>query len=667
MSDSLSTDKLAKEDDVPIKDTHDECSEGCGCGCGCCHGHGEGEENWVTFWIGVVLFIASFFVGHESPWGIGCLILAYFLIGGEILMDAVKNLFSGHIFDENFLMMIASVGALLLGEYAEAVAVMLFFRVGEYYQEKAVKKSRRSVIDLMDLNPEQVHLLKDGQVVDSDPTDVPPDAEIVVRPGEKIPLDGVVLSGESRVDTSALTGEFLPLAAKPGTELLSGCINQDGALTIRVTKEWKDSTVARILQLVQEASSRKAKTETFIRRFARYYTPFVLILAVLIAVITPFALDITWQEGLKRALILLVISCPCALVVSIPLSYFAGIGRCARFGILLKGSNFLDALTRIGTVVFDKTGTLTAGHFTVTDILPCASGTMSQEELLGLVALAEGHSNHPIASSIQTAWGKEIDLNRIDQYEEISGHGTKVRLTDGTEILAGNERLLSRNGIGIPETGSGIGTKVFVAVNGTYAGQITLNDVIKNDSQQAIKELKALGVAHIAMLTGDHPQHAQAVSDHLGLDAFHAGLLPEDKVRIIQEFESKRFQNSLVAFVGDGINDAPALTQADLGVSMGAFGSDAAMEASDVVLMSGEPSRLPLGIKLALFTRRLIHQNIVFTIAIKVLVLALATVGLANMWGAVFADVGVCLIAILNAVRPGPFKNSASTLQTEKK
>lgn len=637
-------------------------SQACSSSCSCCtsfsctacnttcgHQTSDTSSHWKRPLAGLILFAIALAVGTRTPAGIVLAIVSYFVIGWNILADAASNLLKGKVFDENFLMGVATLGALALGEYAEAVSVLIFFQIGEILQERAVYKTRESVTGLMDLKQDYAHLIQEKGIQTVPPAQITPGQKILVRPGEKVPLDGVVTEGHSHLDASALTGEFIPLKAEPGTQVLSGSVNQEEALTIQVTKTWDQSTVSRILKLVQESAERKTKTETFIRRFARWYTPSVLILALLIAVLTPLLLPIGWTEGIRRALILLVISCPCALVISIPLSYFAGIGRFARHGILLKGSNYLDALTRIGIVVFDKTGTLTGGKFTITRTEP-ANG-FTDKQLLRLAALAESTSNHPIAQSILAAYDKPIPSMENASFREIAGRGTAATL-GANHILAGNAAWMQENGIDVPPHPSLTGTIVHIAVNNRYAGNILLADSIKPDSLQTIRNLKSQGIAKIAMLTGDSDEHAQAVSKYLHIKDCYSQLLPEDKVRIVERLQEETTPGKLLAFVGDGINDAPALTRADIGISTGSMGSDAAMEASDIVLMSGEPSRLPLALRLAHGTRRIILQNIVFILGIKGIILMMAAAGEANMWEAIFADVGISLLAILNAIRP---------------
>ncbi len=632
------------------------------CPCSCSHaGQPEEHQSAFTKWkyplAGFILFAIAIFMGKDSPVGILLYIVSYLLIGWGILSNAAINFIRGKILDENFLMATATLGALALGEYAEAVSVLIFFQIGESLQERAVKKSKESVSGLMNLKPDYAHLLDGTGMRTIAPEEVVIGQKIIVRPGEKIPLDGIVIDGNSYLDSSALTGEFLPRKVSPGDQVLSGSINQEEALTIEVTKNWDQSTVARILKLVQESAERKTKTETFIRRFARWYTPAILILSILIAIITPLVFPIGWTEGIRRALILLVISCPCALVISIPLSYFAGIGRFARNGILLKGSNYLDALTHIGTVVFDKTGTLTGGKFTITRTYPADGFT--DKQLLRLAALAENSSNHPIAQSIRDAYGKPLPHIDSTAFREIAGRGTSATIND-SRILAGNEAWMKEHGIEVPVLPSLTGTIVHIALDHQYVGNLLLADSIKPDSLHTIRELKARGITRIAMLTGDSAEHARAVSEYLYIKDCYPQLLPEDKVRLVEQLQQETPHGKLLAFIGDGINDAPALTRADIGISMGNMGSDAAMEASDIVLMTGEPSRFTLALRLADGTRRIIRQNIIFILGVKGIILLMATAGEATMWEAIFADVGISLLATLNAICP--FKTKTKEL-----
>ncbi|WP_125142844.1 heavy metal translocating P-type ATPase [Clostridium transplantifaecale] len=573
-------------------------------------------------------------------------LVPYLIIGWDIIYKAARGIVNGQVFDENFLMTIATFGAFGVREYSEAVAVMLFYQVGELFQNYAVNRSRQSISAMMDICPEYANIEEDGQLKQVDPDDVAVGDIIVIKAGERIPLDGVVISGESMVDTSALTGESVPRAAREGTEVISGCVNGGGLLKVKVTKEFEDSTVARILELVENASSKKAKVENFITRFARYYTPVVVIAAVLLAVIPPLALGQGFGSWIQRACIFLVISCPCALVISVPLSFFGGIGAASKKGVLVKGSNFLEALAEMDTIVFDKTGTLTKGEFKVTKLHPVG---MSGDELLELAALAENYSNHPIAASLKEAYAKETDVNRLGETEEISGHGVKT-VIDGKPVLAGNGKLMEQAGIAY-ETCADAGTVIYVARDGKFAGSVLISDTIKKETFEAIRSLKSVGVRRTIMLTGDRKEVGEAVAREIGLDGVYTELLPADKVEKVETLLKSMNEGRKLAFVGDGINDAPVLTRADIGIAMGSMGSDAAIEAADVVLMDDNPAKIASVVKIARKTLKIVKQNIVFALAVKALVLILGAVGMANMWEAVFADVGVSVIAILNAMR----------------
>ena len=569
------------------------------------------------------------------------------ILGGDVVMRAVKNIAKGRVFDENFLMSLSTVGAFIIGEYPEAVAVMLFYQVGEFFQEMSVKRSRKSIADLMDIRPDAATVSRNGELMVVSPETVRVGEVIIVKPGEKIPLDGIVLEGESMLDTKALTGESVPRSVHQGDEALSGCINQSGVLTIQVTKAFGESTVSKIIDLVENASSRKAPTENFITTFARYYTPVVVILAALLAIVPPLAFGGEWIDWISRALVFLVISCPCALVISIPLTFFGGIGAASKHGVLVKGSNYLEALNSVSTVVFDKTGTLTKGVFKVTDIFPVNGFT--SEQVLEYAANAENLSNHPIAKSILAAHGQEVDQEHITDYKEIPGHGISVN-ADGRKILAGNTKLMDAEGIEYTSCDQA-GTKVYVGVDGQYAGCILIADEVKQDSSRAIAALKRLGVEKTVMLTGDDERIGKAVAEQLGLDEYYAQLLPDQKVEKLELLDSKKRSGTKLAFVGDGINDAPVLARADVGIAMGGLGSDAAIEAADVVLMTDEPSKLVEAIEVAKSTKRIVIQNIVIALAVKGLFLVLGAFGIAGMWEAVFGDVGVALIAVLNAMR----------------
>ena len=572
---------------------------------------------------------------------------AYLLLGWKVLLRMVRNIAKGRIFDENFLMGFATLGAIAISMYAEAVAVMLFYQIGEFFQALAVAKSKQRIGDLMDIRPDYANLKREGEIVRVDPETVQVGDVFVVKPGEKIPLDGIVLEGEAMLDTMALTGESVPRRAKVSDAVLSGCINQNGVLTIRATQTFRQSTVSKILDLVENAVDKKAPTETFITKFARYYTPVVVGLAVLLAIIPPLLFGGAWMDWMSRALVFLVISCPCALVVSIPLGFFGGIGGASRKGILIKGGNYLEALANLDLVVFDKTGTLTAGVFKVT-VMQTANG-FRESELLQAAAHAEAFSNHPIALSILKEYGKEVDRDGLTQYEEIAGHGVSVSW-EGKQILAGNGRLLEKMGVSYTES-TLLGTKVYVAINGIYAGCILIADEIKRDSYALAGALKTLGVRKTVMLTGDTPQIAAAIARELQLDEVHAGLLPQQKVEQVERLSEQKLLGKTLAFVGDGINDAPVLAMADVGVAMGGLGSDAAIEAADVVLMTDEPSKLLEAIELARFTKRIVWQNIALALGVKLVFLLLATFGVSGLWEAVFADVGVALMAVFNAMR----------------
>ena len=573
-------------------------------------------------------------------------LVPYLVIGYDIVYKAARNISHGQVFDENFLMMIATFGAFGVGEYSEAVAVMLFYQVGELFQGYAVGKSRQSISDMMDICPEYANIEEDGVLKQVDPDDVEVGSIIVVKPGERIPLDGIVVEGESLIDTAALTGESVPRSAKAGDEIISGCVNGSGTLKVKTTKEFDDSTVAKILELVENASSKKAKVENFITRFAKYYTPVVTIGAVILAILPPLILGGGWAEWIQRACIFLVISCPCALVISVPLGFFGGIGAASKIGVLVKGSNYLEAVAEMTTIVFDKTGTLTKGEFKVTDVI---TENGSKEELIELAALGEGYSNHPIANSIREAYGKELDLNRVTNTEEIAGHGIKA-VIDGKTVLLGNEKLMKSESIFYTPCKS-MGTVVYVACNGVFEGAVVISDTIKDGAKEAIHDMKQVGVRHTVMLTGDRKEAAETVAQTLGIDEVHAELLPGGKVEQVEALLKAEKEKERLAFVGDGINDAPVLTRADIGIAMGSMGSDAAIEAADIVLMDDDVTKIASVVRIARKTLRIVKQNIVFALAIKALVLILGALGMANMWEAVFADVGVSVIAILNSMR----------------
>lgn len=597
---------------------------------------------------GALLFAVGF-LAKLSFWPRFVLYLAgYLAVGGEILLRAVKNIARGQVFDENFLMTVATVGAFAIGEFPEGVAVMLFYQIGEFLQDLAVDRSRRSIKALLDIRPDYANLQVGNDIKRVSPEEVRVGELIIVKPGERIPLDGKVVDGRSMVDTSALTGESVPRVVEAGSEVLAGFINQSGLLTVEVTKEFAQSTVAKILDLVQNASSKKAPTENFITKFARVYTPAVVFTAFALAVFPPlFIQGATFSEWVYRALIFLVISCPCALVVSIPLGFFGGIGGASKRGILIKGGNFLEGLNQVNTVVFDKTGTLTKGVFKVTAVNPAPSFT--KEEVLECAALAESYSNHPIAVSVREAYQKEINPDEIERYNEIAGRGIKV-FARGKEILAGNAKLLAAENIAAPEPNE-LGTIVHIAVNGQYAGHLVISDEIKEDAPAALAALRKMGIKKLVMLTGDNRTAGAKVAEQLGMDEVFAELLPDQKVEKLEMLVRQKVAGGKLVFVGDGINDAPVLARADIGVAMGGVGSDAAIEAADVVLMTDEPSKLGEAIKIAKRTRQIVWQNIVFALGAKALVLLMGAFGMATMWEAVFADVGVALIAVLNATR----------------
>lgn len=608
------------------------------------------KKNLIRIAVALVLFLAAWLSPLTGWWQLGAFLVPYFIVGWDVLWRALRNIAHGQIFDENFLMAVATIGALAIGEYPEGVAVMLFYQVGEWFQSYAVGRSRRSIASLMDIRPDIANVERDGQLQEVDPDEVAIGEVIVVKPGEKVPLDGVVLEGRSSLDTAALTGESLPREVVPGDDVVSGCVNQSGLLRVQVTKRFGESTVSKILDLVENASSKKAPAENFITKFARYYTPCVVIGAVLLAVLPPLLTGwndwSVWSEWIHRALIFLVISCPCALVISVPLSFFGGIGGASRCGILVKGSNYLEALAATDVVVFDKTGTLTQGVFNVTAIHP---DHVSEGQLLELAALAESYSEHPISRSLREAYGKEVDTSRITSNEELAGRGVRA-VIDGKTVCVGNNKLMDDIGIAWHPCHR-VGTTVHVSVDGAYAGHIVISDEVKPDAKEAIAALKELGVRKTVMLTGDAKAVGESVAADLGLDAVYTQLLPGDKVDRMEDLLKERVGKGKLAFVGDGMNDAPVLSRADVGIVMGGMGSDAAIEAADIVLMDDKPSKIASAIRIARRTHRIVNQNIVFALAVKALVLLLGALGVANMWEAVFADVGVSVIAILNAMR----------------
>ncbi len=579
-------------------------------------------------------------------------LVPYFVIGYDILKKAVKGIFKGQVFDENFLMAVATVGAVALGDYKEGVAVMLFYQIGELFQSVAVGKSRKNITSLMDIRPDYANIEVDGKLEKVDPDDVEIGGEIIVNPGEKVPIDGVVVSGESTLNTSALTGESVPRSVKVGDEIISGCINLTGVLKIKTSKEFGDSTVSKILDLVENSSMKKSRSENFITKFARYYTPAVCGSALVLAIVPPVIRLIMgesamWSDWIIRALTFLVISCPCALVISIPLSFFAGIGCASANGVLVKGSNYLEALSDTEYVVFDKTGTLTKGVFEVTGIYP--SNGFDNDSLIRLAAFAESASSHPISVSLKKTYGKEINLDEVSDIEEIAGHGVSA-LVDGKRVYAGNIKLMKKENIAV-DNEHDEGTVVYVSCNGQYAGCIVISDVVKENSKKAISSLKKSGIKKTVMLTGDSAKTASRVAENLGLDEYHAELLPSDKVDWVEKLLAEKSPKKKLAFVGDGINDAPVLSRADIGIAMGALGSDAAIEAADIVLMDDDPSKIALARKISVHTLKIVKENIWFALLVKAVCLVLGALGIAGMWLAIFADVGVMVLAVLNAIR----------------
>ena len=607
------------------------------------------KKRGIKIIISAILFVLALVIPFSNEWiNNGLFIISYLVVGCEILKKAVRNIFRGKVFDENFLMAVATIGAFAIGEFPEAVAVMLFYQVGELFQSYAVDKSRKSIASLMDIRPDYANIEKDGKVEKVDPDEVKIGDIIIVKTGEKIPLDGVVVEGTSSLDTMALTGESVPRVVKTEDEVLSGCINKDGLLKIRVTKEFGESTVSKILDLVENASSKKSKSENFITKFAKYYTPTVVIIAVLLAFIPPIILKDfnTFSVWLYRALSFLVVSCPCALVISIPLSFFGGIGGASKMGILIKGSNYLEALANTETVVFDKTGTLTEGIFEVQDIY--AEG-IEKDELLRIVAHAENYSNHPIAKSVKKAYNKEIDEKIIKNPQELSGKGIWAKI-DEKDILVGNEKLMLEEKIDFKKCDE-VGTILYVAIDKKYVGYVLIADKIKQDSPKTIRELKAMNIKETVMLTGDKKEVGEYVAKKLNMDKVYTELLPDVKVEKVEELLKQKSEKGKLVFVGDGINDAPVLTISDIGVAMGGLGSDAAIEAADIVIMTDETSKISKAINLSKKTMRIVHENIIFAIFVKIAVLVLTAFGASTMWEAVFADVGVSVIAIINALR----------------
>lgn len=606
------------------------------------------DKHLVKIILGGVIFAIALFINSELIWlKPAVFLISYLIVGGDIVMRAMGNITKGEVFDENFLMSVATIGAIIIGEYPEGVAVMLFYQIGEYFQDYAANRSRRSISDLMDIRPDYANVKRGDEIVTVDPQEIRIGDVIVIKPGEKIPIDGKVLEGRSMIDTSALTGESVPREVEAGHELISGCININGVIIAEVTKEFGESTVNKILDLVENAGNRKSNSEKFITKFARYYTPVVVFIAVLLAIVPPLVFDsATFSQWVYRALTFLVVSCPCALVVSIPLSFFGGIGGASRAGILVKGGNYLESLAQAETIVFDKTGTLTKGVFEVQKI---HSKGIPEEELLELTAHAENYSNHPISQSLKRAYGKSIDNSRISELKEIPGKGVQARV-DGRLVAAGNFRLMESMGVDYSEE-HWDGTTVHVAIDGEYAGFFLIADELKEDAGLAISRLKELHIKKNVMLTGDTESIGRGVAETLGMDEVHTELLPADKVEKVEEFLGQKSKTGKLVFVGDGINDAPVLARADIGIAMGGLGSDAAIEAADIVIMTDEPSKVAVAIGIAKNTLNIARQNTVFAISVKFLVLILSGVGLATMWAAVFADVGVTFLAVLNSFR----------------
>lgn len=624
--------------------------------CSCCADDDDdddegGNRRVLMLVVGAAIYIAAMVMIHglslEREWTLPVLLVAYVILGGALVKRAVKNLFHGQVFDEAFLMSLSTIGAFLIGEGQEGVVVMLFYQIGEFFQDKAVDRSRKSIQALMDIRPDIAHVKRNGALVTTVPEAVAVGETIVIKPGERVPLDGVVVDGMSMLDTSAITGESVPRQAKPGDTVISGCINQNSVLTVQTQKGYGDSTVAKIIDLVENASSRKAPTEKFITKFCRYYTPVVVIAAALLAIIPPLLFSGEWAEWVRRAFVFLVVSCPCALVISIPLTFFGGIGTASKKGVLVKGCNYLEALDNVKTIVFDKTGTLTKGVFTVTTVEP-ASG-QSRESVLQYAARAEYFSNHPIAKSIRQACDTAIEENDLSQYEEIAGHGVALQYR-GKQLLAGSHKLMDQFHIAYTSCNA-VGTKVYVAWGGAYVGCVVIADEVKPDCADAIRRLRSLGITKLVMLTGDVTAIAKDVAHTLGLDGYYAELLPGEKVTKLEQLAQTKPAGSTIAFVGDGINDAPVLARADIGIAMGGAGSDAAIEAADVVLMSDSPDQLADAITVAKRTKRIVWQNIIIALGIKGIFLVLGAFGMAGMWEAVFGDVGVTMIAVLNSMR----------------
>ena len=606
------------------------------------------KKEIIKIVIALILFLVALIVPLQSQLiNNGLFVISYLIVGLEIVLKAIRNIFKGKVFDENFLMAIATIGAFVIGEYPEAVAVMLFYQIGEAFQDYAVDKSRKSIISLMDIRPDFANIQRNGKIDKINPEEVNVGDIIVVKPGEKVPLDGIIVKGTSMIDTSALTGESVPKEIKEQDEILSGCINENGVLEVKVTKKFGESTASKILDLVENASSKKSKSENFISKFAKYYTPIVVVTAVLLAIIPPMIFNrAEWIEWIHRALTFLVVSCPCALVISIPLGFFGGIGGASKIGVLVKGSNYLEALFNTEIMVLDKTGTLTEGVFEVQQINPI---DISKEDLIKYATYAESFSNHPIAISLKKAYGKEIVNKEVSETQELSGLGVRA-VIDGESVLVGNEKLMKENCIDYIKSEE-IGTILYIAVNNKFAGTIVISDKIKTDAKETIDKLKKDNIKKIVMLTGDKRKVGENVAKKLGIDEVYTELLPSDKVEKVEELMKNKSENGNLAFIGDGINDAPVLAISDIGIAMGGLGSDAAIEAADVVLMTDEPSRVVDAIKISKKTMTIVKQNIIFAISIKLIVLILSAIGISNMWQAVFADVGVSILAILNALR----------------
>ncbi len=612
------------------------------------HEHEEHCEknNLIKIIVSIIFYVVAFAVKNEIVSKV-LFLISYIVVGFEVLKEAVENIFKGEVFDENFLMAVATIGALIISEFPEAVAVMLLYQIGEFFQDLATEKSKKSIVDLMNIKPDKAIALVNGEEIEMAPEAIKIGAEILVKPGEKIPLDGIVIEGDSFVDTKALTGESVPRAVKAGDEVLSGGINQQGILKIKVIREFGESTVNKILELVENASEQKSKSENFITKFAKVYTPTVVIIAIILAIFPALLVDgQNFETWIYRALSFLVVSCPCSLVISIPLSFFGGIGGAAKKGVLIKGSNYIERLAKVKIGVFDKTGTLTKGEFKIQEI---KNIDIEKDELLELVSYSESYSNHPIAKVLISEYGKNIDKTKISNVKEISGHGVKATVFE-KEILAGNDKLLKEENIEFKEE-SLVGTVIYVAINGKYCGYILISDKIKEDAKEAISNLKKVGVTKTVMLTGDKEEVANSVEKELEIDETYSELLPTDKVEKVKELISNKKEEEKLFFVGDGINDSPVLAISDIGIAMGGIGQDSAIEASDIVLMTDEPSKIPLAIKLAKKNMKIVKENIGFSITVKILVLILSALGITNLWLAVFADVGVSFIAILNSLR----------------